>query len=196
MVNLFHRYMEYERDSRDRFYFWRSLQVAMLFLYKCKKIGCPSKSNSSPPGSWYLFCSGSLLTFASYHYCEGVFGIPTSIKHPGGSFVCSGSLINFIPSPHVGPSQLWGLRNYLVLPWYLELLYNVYMVDKRVFQHMATKGLVKKNMIWTQTYQSFWSDKTLRITTLLHQYTLSIGNLPLNSFLIISNHAFDSWNFL
>ena len=47
------------------------------------------------------------------------------------------------------------------------------MVDKRVFQHMATKGRVKKHMIWIQTYQPFWSDKILRITILLHQYTLS-----------------------
>ena len=124
--------MEYERDNRNRFYFWRSLQVAMFFFgTNGKKLGALQKA-----------------TAQHQDHDMFLFGIPINLCFlpllGGGSFVCSGSLINFIPSPHVGPSQLWGLRNYLVLPWYLALLYNFKWLTSVCFNTWLRKALRRK----------------------------------------------------
>lgn len=179
MVNLFHRYTEYERDSRDRFYFWRSggpCKWPCVFWYKCKKW------DSSPHQDHDIFWFGIPINLCFLPLLGGGFGIPPQSILVDPLCAQVRYSINFIPSPHVGPSQLWGLRNYLVLPWYLELLYNFKGLTSVCFNTWLPKAVWRKTWFESKLTNHSGLIKFCESRFCCTNILYLIGNLPLNSF--------------
>ena len=178
MVNLFHRYMEYERDSKDILLAVLASGHALFFFvtnYQCW-IGCcflplpvtvfASQLNQA---SWWILC---VLSFANQSYSISVCWLLTLVR------------IVFCP----------------VLSWHLELLYDFlkWFTSVVFSRHGYQRPCEKKTWIeskLTNHIQPLWSDRILRITFLLHWYILSIGK-SWSQIILYKSHSLNSWWFM